>query len=179
MSDILTLDANGFPVVKKSISVSVGVADGAKLVETDPLTGQIDDSLIPGLGTTVLETPLTGLQTVLDQTPLSAVDQVIEAFEKLQAQLLTKDSLLRLEYITGTIVLSTAQNAAIIESPTDCNIFLPQGINNQKYRLRNVGAGKATFIPYGSDTIEKVTSYTLQTTNAFDLVFLNGNWYIF
>jgi hypothetical protein len=131
------------------------------------------------IGDIVLSTPLTGLTTTSDETPLSSLDQILIAFQKLQSQMLAKDNLLRIEYLTGTTVLSNAQNAAIINSPIDCNIFLPKGINNQKYRLRNVGTGTVTFIPYSSDTIEKQTSYILLNSNAFDLVFFNGNWFLF
>lgn len=182
MSDILTLDTNGFPVVKKSISVSVGSADGGKLVETNPSSGKIDDSLIPSsilAGGLTLGSPIESYTPTVDLTSLSNVDSIIKAFEKLQAQVLSKDTSLKIEYLTGTTVLSHTQNAAIIDSFSDCNIFLPLGEDNLKYRLRNVGTGRATFIPYGTDTIEKVSSYTLLTTNAFDLVFLNGNWFLF
>lgn len=178
MSDILSLDSNGLTIVKKSISISTGLADANKLVETDPLTGKLGLGVLPPTLTT-LDSPLSGFTPTADLTDLTSLTTILSAFAKLQAQVSSKDSLLRIEYLTGTTVLSTAQNAAIIDSLTDCNIFLPVGIDNQKYRLRNVGIGKATFVPNGSNTIEKQSSYLLLTSNAFDLVFLNNNWFIF
>lgn len=143
--------------------------------------GNIEEKVLsPDLiGDVVLNTPLTDLSQTPSIGSLSDLDTILQAFAKLKAQVLSKDTILHIEYLTGTTVLSEAQNAAIIDSVSDCNIFLPQGVNNLKYRLRNVGNGRVTFIPYGTDTIEKSTSYILLTENAFDLVFFNNNWFIF
>lgn len=84
----------------------------------------------------------------------------------------------KVELVTGTIALSNAQTIILINSATNCNIFLPIGVNDQVYRVRNIGAGLATFIPNGSNTVENAGSYQLKLTNAFDLVFYANNWYI-
>lgn len=131
------------------------------------------------IGDIVLATPLTNLSEPVDRSDLTDLDTILNAFMKLQAQVHSKDMVLKIEYLTGTTVLSQAQNAAIIDSFADCSIFLPPGVDNLKYRLRNVGTGRVTFVPNGSDTIEKSSSYILHTGNAFDLVFLNGNWFLF
>jgi hypothetical protein len=125
-----------------------------------------------------LASQLTGYVTGIDDTQLTETDTILQGFQKLQVQVNQKSPILHVEYITGTTVLSTAQNAAIIDSDTDCIIFLPPGVNDLIYRLRNIGTGSVTFIPNGSDTVEKQTTYLLLTTNAFDLVFYSGNWYI-
>jgi len=114
----------------------------------------------------------------IDSTPLTNTDTLIQSLQKIQCQLNTKAPVLKIEYLTGTSVLSTAQTAIIINSATDCNVFLPPGVNNQSYRIRNVGPGKVSFKPNGMDTVENVSTYILLTTNAFDLVFYAGNWYI-
>lgn len=153
MKKVLALDSNGF---------------------------QEETKLAPDtIGDIVLAVPLTNLTPGSDLSDISDINTILEAFKKLQAQVHSKDTILKVEYLTGTTVLSEAQNAAIIDSFADCNIFLPSGVNNLKYRLRNVGTGRVTFVPFGSDTVEKQPSYTLLSSNAFDLVFLNGNWYIF
>ena len=125
-----------------------------------------------------LGSKLIGYVTGVDSSQLNDTDTVLESFQKLQCQVNTKASSIHVEYITGTTVFSAAQNAAIINSPTDCIIFLPPGTNDLIYRLRNVGTGKITFSANGSDTVEHQPTYTLLTTNAFDLVFYSGNWYI-
>jgi hypothetical protein len=153
MKKVLALDSNGFQ----------------EEVKLEPAT----------IGDIVLATPLTNLVAGLDKSDLTSLNTILEAFIKLQTQVHSKDTILKVEYLTGTTVLSEAQNAAIIDSFADCNIFLPPGVDNLKYRLRNVGTGKVTFIPNGFDTIEKSSFYVLLTNNAFDLVFLNGNWFLF
>jgi len=119
-----------------------------------------------------------GLILVQDGTQLTEADTLLQGLQKLQVQVNQKSPILHVEYITGTTVLSAAQNAAIIDSATDCIIFLPPGVNDLIYRLRNIGIGNVTFSPNGSDTVEKQSTYLLLTTNAFDLVFYSGNWYI-
>lgn len=84
----------------------------------------------------------------------------------------------KVEAITGTVALSDAQKIVLINSATDCNVFLPAGVTDTLYRLRNIGAGKVTLVPNGDDTIENATSYEILTVNAFDLIFYSGNWYI-
>ena len=113
-----------------------------------------------------------------EDSPLTET-AVIELVNALQAQIDAKAPILNIEYLTGTSVLSDAQTAILINSVTDCNIFLPPGVNNRSYRIRNVGTGKVTFKPFGSNTVEKDSSYTLLTANAFDLAFYLNNWYIF
>lgn len=125
-----------------------------------------------------LASQLTGYVTGIDGTQLTETDTLLQGFQKLQVQVNQKSPILHVEYITGTTVLSAAQNAAIIDSATDCIIFLPPGVNDLIYRLRNIGTGSVTFSPNGSDTVEKQSTYLLLTTNAFDLVFYSGNWYI-
>jgi len=79
--------------------------------------------------------------------------------------------------ITGTHVL-TNESIVLINSATDCAVFLPEGVDGKNYRMRNIGVGKITFMTSGANTVEGAVSYQLLTTNAFDLVFYSNNWYI-
>ena len=84
----------------------------------------------------------------------------------------------KVELVTGTIALSLAQTIVLINSATNCNIFLPVGVDDQVYRVRNIGPGAVTFVGNGANTVEDASTFLLRTTNAFDLVFYGNNWYI-
>lgn len=84
----------------------------------------------------------------------------------------------KVELVTGTTVLTNVQTIILINSPGNCSIFLPAGVNDKVYRVKNIGAGQATFMPYGSNTVENAGSYQLKLMNAFDLVFYGNNWFV-
>ena len=94
-----------------------------------------------------------------------------------QSDLSTKQDKPNVMLVTGTYTLSS-ENIVLINSETDCTIFLPPGVVNHFYRMRNIGPGRVTFMANGSNTIELASSYLLLTKNAFDLVFYSNNWYL-
>lgn len=128
-------------------------------------------------GLTLLST-LTGYVVGDDGSVLVATDSLLDAFQKLQVQLNTKAPKPSALVVTGTTVLDSTTSVVLINSLNACSIFLPAGVNNLSFRIRNVGSGKVTLIPSGTDTVEKASSYHLLISNSFDLIYYSGNWYI-
>ena len=126
----------------------------------------------------VLSAVLVGYTLGSDGTNLVSSDTVFQAFQKLQVQVNNKSNKPIVTYITGTVVLDTNISILLINSVTNCTIFLPAASNNITYRVRNIGSGKVTLQPNISDTIEHLPVYTILTTNSFDLVSYSNNWYI-
>jgi Collagen triple helix repeat (20 copies). len=81
-------------------------------------------------------------------------------------------------YVTGTHVL-TNETHLIVDSSTDCSIYLPVGTATSVFKIKCIGVGRITFVPSGMDTVEYVSNYLLLTVNAVELVFSSGNWHIF
>lgn len=79
--------------------------------------------------------------------------------------------------VTGTTVL-TNESIVLVDSATNCSIFLPAGTANRVFRLRNLAAGTVTIYPDGTETIEGAASFVVLTVNAFDLAFYGTNWYL-
>lgn len=82
------------------------------------------------------------------------------------------------EVVTGTTVLSDAFNNVIVNSQTDCSIFLPAGYNNQMYSIKSVCSAQVTVTPFAGDTIENNSSLNVLQGNEYDLVYFSGTWYI-
>jgi len=126
----------------------------------------------------VLSAVLVGYTLGSDGTDLISTDTILQAFQKLQVQIHNKLNKPIVTYLTGTSVLDESISIVIINSPINCTIFLPANANNISYRIRNVGPGRVTLQPNGSDTVERSSSFIVLTTNAFDLVCYSNNWYI-
>lgn len=112
-------------------------------------------------------------KTYVDTTDLAIQSEV----STLSSNLNAKAPKPHVTVITGTHVLSD-ESVILINSATDCDVFLPAGIDHTVYRIRNIGAGRITFRPFGTNVVEQNLTYTLLTTNAFDLIFYGNNWYI-
>lgn len=112
-------------------------------------------------------------KTYVDTTDIAIQSQV----SNLSSDITAKAPKPHVTVITGTHVLSD-ESVILINSATDCDVFLPAGIDHTIYRIRNIGAGRITFRPFGTNVVEQNLTYILLTTNAFDLIFYGNNWYI-
>ena len=144
-------------------------------LESDLATWTINENFSGGLS---LASVLTGYVLGIDGSVLVATDSILEAFQKLQVQVNNKARKPDVVILTGTTVFDESLSIVLINSATNCTMFLPLGVNSMSYRIRNIGAGKVTFNSFNQDTVEGMLSYQLLTSNAFDLVFCSGNWYI-
>jgi hypothetical protein len=82
-------------------------------------------------------------------------------------------------FSTGNVNIPTTAPINLIQSATNCTAYLPPGVNDLTFTIRNVGTGQVVVVPNGIDTIENVTFFILLPTNAIDVVYYSGNWYIF
>lgn len=112
-------------------------------------------------------------KTYVDTTDIALQSQV----SSLSSDIVAKAPKPHVTVITGTHVLSD-ESVVLIDSATDCDVFLPAGIDHTIYRIRNIGAGRITFRANGINMVELNSIYTLLTMNAFDLIFYGNNWYI-
>ena len=80
--------------------------------------------------------------------------------------------------VTGSVVLSKSFNTLIVNSPSNSNIYLIAGINNQTCVIKNINIGLVTIIPFTGNLIEGAINYQLLKGNSIQLLFFNGSWYI-
>ena len=81
-------------------------------------------------------------------------------------------------YSTGTTSVTAASLIYLINSSSPCAANMPAGVSGTVFTIRNVGTANVTVTPNGADTIETLSSFLLYPTNAIDLVYYSGNWYI-
>jgi len=175
----LTSDRDNISVDKRKEGMLVYVIETGSMfsLESDLITWN-PSSATGDISSLVLSAVLAGYTLGSDGSSLVSSDTILAAFQKLQVQVNNKLRKPIINYVTGTTVLDNSSDIVIVNSPTNCTIFLPVISGTIAYRVKSIGAGRATLQPNGSDTVENQSSFNILTKNAFDLVSYSNNWYI-
>lgn len=81
-------------------------------------------------------------------------------------------------FVTGNHTLSTIESVILVNSSSPCIATLPTGVDNTLFTIRNVGTGTVVVMPNGTDTVENFSSFVLLPTNAINIIYYSGNWYL-